>query len=158
MKRFKEFLLNEEKSYLGHRVAGVLTAMQDTQDDMPNLGSRHLNKIAEDLVDQIRKILHSSWSGKNQRYLKDLQKIAVAIKKTIEEKGDLKQLLPSATQSMQELSGKLGVKLNNLEAPEQFPGQDASQQNFQQTGPDPKSGPQSTNQMPNSQQNNEMPS
>lgn len=138
MNSFKYFLLNEEKSYLGHRVGDVLTAMQDVQEDMPNLGSRHLTKIAEDLVDQIRKILHSSWSGKNQKYLKDLQKIAVAIKKTIEDKGDLKEILPAALQSMQQLSSKLGVKVNNLDAPE-IPGQDSQPQDFQQT-PTPSQG------------------
>lgn len=118
MERFKGYLLNEEKSYLGHRVGDVLTAMQELEEDMPNLGSRHLNKLAEQLVGQIRKILHSQWTLKNQAHLRELQKIGVAIQKTIDDKGDLKEILPAATQALQQLSGKLGVKVNNMEAPE----------------------------------------
>lgn len=117
MDRFKLFLLNEERSFLGHRVGDVLTAMQDVQQDIPNLGQRHLTKLGEDLVNQIRKILHSRWSAKNYKHLKELQKIGVAIKRAIDEKGDLRELLPAATQAMQDLSTKLGVKVNNLQAP-----------------------------------------
>lgn len=141
MDKFKSFLLNEEKSYLGHRVGDVLTAMQGVQEDLPNLGSRHLTKLAEDLVNQIRKILHSRWSPKNQKHLKELQKIGVALKKTIEDRGDLKDVLPAATQAMQDLSGKLGVKVNTMDAPDLLPGQDIGQQDFQQTGTGPVQPP-----------------
>lgn len=137
MKTFKNFLLNEEASYLGHKVGDVLTAMQDVQQDMQNLGSRHLNKIAEDIVNQIRKILHGSWSAKNKKNLIELQKIGVAIMRTIDQKGDLKEMLPAVIQKMQDLSGKLGVKVNNLEAP-QMPGQDITQSDFQITGQGPQ--------------------
>lgn len=134
--RFKHYLLNEEKSYLSHRIGDVMTAMQDVQDDLPGLGARHLVKIAEDLVNQIRKILHGHWSEKNKKHLEELQKVGVAIKKTIEEKGDLKEMLPSATAYLQQLCGKLGVKMNNLDAPDITPGQDANSADFQQTQPD----------------------
>lgn len=140
MNKFRNFLLNEEASFLGHKVGDVLTAMQDIQQDMPNLGSRHLTKIAEELVNQIRKILHGTWSPKHQKDLKELQRIGVAIMKTIEERGDLKEILPAATQQMQSLSGKLGVKVNNLEAP-QMPGDDISQSDFQITGQGPEQQP-----------------
>jgi hypothetical protein len=134
--RFKYFLLNEEKSYLGHRIGDVMSAMQDVQNDLPNLGSRHLVKIGEDLVNQIRKILHGHWSAKNKKHLVELQKIAVAIMKTIDEKGDLKEILPAATAALQQISGKIGVKINNLDAPDATPGQDATGADFQQTQPD----------------------
>ena len=133
MRRFRGFLLNEEKGHLGHKVNSVLTGMQDIQTDMGNIGSRHLNRLAEEIVNQIRKILHSNWTQKNHKYLIDLQKIGVAIMKTIEEKGDLKDVLPSATQELQNLAGKLGVKVNNLEAPE-IPGKDIDQDDFEMTG------------------------
>jgi hypothetical protein len=144
MDKFKLFLINEEKSYLGGRVGDVLTAMQDVQEDLPNLGSRHLVKIGEDLVNQIRKILHGHWSPKQFKTLKELQKVAVAIKRTIDERGDLRDIIPAATQAMQGVSGKLGVKVNDLQAPEQLPGQDAAPQDFQLTGngPAPQQPPQ----------------
>lgn len=148
MQRLKTFLLNEEKSYLGHRVADVLTAVQDVQQDMGNLGSRHLTKIADDLVNQIRKILHSNWSPKQQKYLYDLQRVAVALKRTIDEKGDLRDIIPAASQALQDLSGKLGVKVNNLDAPEAVPGQDAAPQDFQLTGTGPAQPPPQPQQNP----------
>ena len=139
MKKFGYFLLNEEKSYLGHKVGDVLTSLQDLQSDMENLGSRQLTRFGEDIVNQIRKILHSRWNQKHQNKLKELQKIAVAIQKTIDDRGDLREILPSAAQALERLSGKLGVKVNDLDAPEmpESGGEDVSPQDFQATGPMP---------------------
>jgi hypothetical protein len=137
MDKFKLFLLNEDKAYLGHKVGDLLTSMQDLQDDMENVGSRHLNRLAEEVVNQIRKILHDQWEQRNHKYLKELQKIGVAIQKTIEDKGDLKEMLPSAVQALQDLSGKLGVKVNNLEAPEMETGEPINQDDFENTGDGP---------------------
>lgn len=150
--RFKVYLLNEERSFLGHRVGDVLTSMQDIQTDLGNLGSRQLTRMAEDLVNQIRKILHSNWSPKSIKHLKELQRIGVAIQKTIEEKGDLKEILPAATQSLQQLSGKLGVKVNALDAPEQMPGEDIGQEDFALTGQGPQQGAPQGQQGPPAQQ------
>jgi hypothetical protein len=66
--------------------------------------------------------------------LEELQKIAVAIQKTIDDKGDLKEILPAAVQSLQNLSGVLGVKVNDLQAPEQEDGEDVTQDDFELTG------------------------
>lgn len=137
MDKFKFFLLNEEKNYLGRKVAGVLTPMQELQGDMQNMGARHLTRVAEKLVNEIRKILHGQWEQQQQKYLRELQKIGVAIQKTIEDKGDLRDIIPAATQALQTLSGKLGVKVNNLQAPEQEMGEPVSQADFEQTGTGP---------------------
>lgn len=137
MKKFKSYILNEEQSHLGHKVGDVLTAAQDLQGDMENMGQRHLIRLAEQIVNQIRKILHSQWSLKNHAHLKELQKVAVAIQKTIDDKGDLKELLPAAVQTLQDLSGKLGVKVNDLEAPEAEGGEEVSQDDFALTGNGP---------------------
>jgi len=141
MDNFKVFLLNEEKNYLGRKVAGVLTPMQELQDDMQNMGARHLIRTAEKLVNDIRKILHGHWEQQQDKYLKELQKIAVAIQKTIEEKGDLREIIPSATQALQTLSGKLGVKVNNLQGPEMQVGEPVSQSDFEETGEGPAQPP-----------------
>jgi hypothetical protein len=141
MDKFKVFLLNEEKSYLGRKVAGVLTPMQELQTDMQNMGARHLTRMAEKMVNEIRKILHAHWDQKQQKHLKELQKIAVAIQKTIEEKGDLRDIIPAATQALQSLSGKLGVKVNNLQAPELEAGEPVSQNDFEETGDGPQQPP-----------------
>lgn len=111
---FKHFLLNEEKSYLGQRINDVLTALHDLQEDIENLGSRHINRMAESIVNQIRRVLHSNWSEKQHKSLKSLQKAGVAIMKAIEEKGDIKAVLASATQEIEELSGKLGNPVSDI--------------------------------------------
>ena len=138
MDKFKSFLINENKSYLGHRVGDVLTAVHDLTDDLENLGARHLTRLAEEIVNRIRKILHGQWEARNHKYLQELQKVAVAIQKTIDEKGDLREILPAAQQSLEDLSGKLGIKINSLQAPpERAGGEDVSQQDFQLTGQGP---------------------
>ena len=142
--QFKMFLLNEEKSFLGHKVGDVLTAVQDLQNDLGGMGARQIAKISDDIVGELRKILHGQWTPKQQKHLKDIQKIAVALKKAIEEKDDLKELIPSIAQELQNLSGKLGVKVNTLQAPEVMGGEDASQADMQLTGngPAPPQPPQ----------------
>ena len=150
---FKNFLLNEDTNYLGRKVGDVLTAAEQLQGDMENIGSRHLNRLAEKIVNQIRKILHGSWSQKQHHHLEKVQKIAVAIQKTIDERGDLKEILPSAVAELQNVSNSLGVKVNNIEAPEMAGGEDVSQQDFQLTG----DGQQQSNQE-QPDQSQQMPS
>ena len=111
---FKHFLLNEEKSYLNQRIGDILTALHDLQEDIENLGSRHINRMAESIVNQIRRVLHSNWSEKQTKSLKSLQKAGVAIMKAIEEKGDIKAMLASATKEIEELSGKLGTPVSDI--------------------------------------------
>lgn len=131
MEGFKWFLLNEDKAYFGHRIGDVLTAVQDLEQDMDGMGSRQISKVAESIVNQIRKIIHSQWPPQYAPKLKQLQKIGVALMKAIEEKDDLKQLVPAAAQQLADISGKLGVKTNNLQAPE-MPGDEGP--NGQQMG------------------------
>jgi hypothetical protein len=149
MEKFSYFILNEEKSYLGHRVSDVLTSLQDIEGDINDLGSRHLSRLAEGIVNQIRKIIHSRWNPKHNNKLKELQKIAVAIQKAVDEKGDLKQILPAAASALANLSGKLGVKVNDLKAPEQEgEAGDIDPQDFQSTGTQPSQQPDPAMQQP----------
>lgn len=137
MERFSNFLINEERSFLGNRVGGVLSSLQSLQGDIENMGSRQLARLSEEIVNQIRKILHKTWSNKHHNQLKELQKVAVAIQKTIDERGDLKQVLPAAVATLSTLSGKLGVKVNNLNAPETQDDSDLSPEDFESTGEQP---------------------
>lgn len=139
MGRFKEYLLTEERNFLGKRVGDVLSAMQDLGSDMENMGIRHISRVAEEIVNRMRKILHGDWTPKQRPFLIQLQKIAVAIQKTIEDKGDIKQILQAASQELEGLSGKIGTPVNKLKAPEQSPGEEPQ---MQLTGPDPAQGPQ----------------
>ena len=134
---FKTFLLNEDKAYLGHKVSDVLTAVHDLQDDMENMGARQTIRLADDIVNRIRKVLHGQWSVKQQKHLETLQKAAVALKKTIEDKGDIKEMIPNVAQELEGLSTKLGVKSNDaLDQAAELGGEDASQADMEITPPD----------------------
>lgn len=111
---FSEFLINEEKSHLGHRISDVLTGMHNLQNDMENMGSRHLARFTDQIVDEIRKIIHGTWDEKQKKNLRKLQRVAVALKKAIEDRDDLKEIIPSASQELQDVLQKLGVKTNAL--------------------------------------------
>jgi len=152
MKSFKFFLLNEGSAYLGHRVGDVLTSAHDLQDDIDNLGARQVARMADLIVNQIRKILHSQWQSNQREYLKDLQAVAVLIKKAIDDKNrqgstyDLKETIKIAIQKLEDISGKLGGTVNKLQAPPANAGEEISQQDFELTGNGPT--PPQTQQQP----------
>lgn len=116
--KFKEFFVLEQKQYLGQKVGDILSATQELKDDSKNMGSRDLSRFSEKIVNQIRKILHSYWSKENQKYLKDLQKIGVAIMKAVKEKGDLQQTISGASSSLEELISKIGTPINKIASPD----------------------------------------
>jgi len=124
--RFKEFVLFEQKQYLGQKIGDILTAAQGLKDESKNMGSRDLSRFSERIVNQIRRVLHSYWAKENQRYLKDLQKIGVAIMKSIKEKGDLEQTISGATKALEDLSSKIGTPINNIAAPDKSSEKEAS--------------------------------
>ena len=147
--RFQEYLINEEKSHLGHRVGDVLTGVQELQKDMEGMGSRHLARLTDQLVDELRKIIHGSWTDQQNKYLKPIQRVAVALKKALEERDDLKEILPVVAQELQGVVGKLGVRINDLKAPEEQggDGEEIKQSDFEDTPPDqPQQQPQQPQQ------------
>lgn len=135
---FKQFLLNESKAFFGQRVGDILSAVQDLETDMDDMGTRQVVKLSQNIVNQIRRILHSSWPDERSKDLKDLQKIAVALMKTIDEKGDVRSVLSSVGRELEKISGKLGVKINNMGPEEE--GNPVDQQDFE-TSPQPEPMP-----------------
>ena len=120
MNGFKDYLINEEKSHLGKRVNNILPAAQELQGDIENLGSRKVNKFADELVDQVRSIIRDQWTPRQKKHLENLVKIGVALKKSIEEKDveyDVKEIFPSVVQELESIATKLGVKVNALTGP-----------------------------------------
>jgi len=114
---FKEFLLTEQRAYLGQKVGDILTALHDLRDDAKSMGSRNLIKYSEKVVNQIRRILHQHWPREENKHLKVLQKVGVGIMKAIEEKDDLAGVVSSAAQELEELSSRLGVPIHQLGTP-----------------------------------------
>jgi len=113
--RFKTFLLNENKVHLGQRMGDILNSIHDLEENGESMGNRQLMKSAETIVNQIRRILHTHWAQNELKYLEILQKIGVAIMKSIEEKsGDLIAIISSAGQEVEKTLSELGVPQNNL--------------------------------------------
>ena len=85
--QFREFLLNEDSNYLSEKIGEILSILHATQEDKDGLGSRDITKDAEKVINQIKPILNISKGPKGVK--QSLQKVAVAISKSMEEeKGD----------------------------------------------------------------------
>ena len=119
--KFKEFLLIEQRQFLAHKTADILSAVHELLAGGKQIGARQLVKHSESVVNHIRKVLHSSWPKSDQKYLKELQKCGVALMKTIEEKGDLQQTLNGVRSELEKLSGKIGEPVNSLATPSKEP-------------------------------------
>jgi hypothetical protein len=139
--KFKNFLLNEDRAYLGEKIGDILTSIHDLDEEGKTMGMRQQIRFCTKIVSLIRRILHSNWPQTEQKHLKTLQKIGVAIMKGIEEKQDLRELMPSIRQELEQLSSNLGVPVNNMspdaqEGPSQVP-----EQNNQSAQPSPETPP-----------------
>ena len=116
-KEFRMFLMTEEKVYLGERIGDVLAALQQLKSDGPSIGKRHLIRIITGIVRQIRRILHSNWNYEEDRYLKELQKVGVALMKALDDNEDLVQVISNCVSAVEKLSGTIDTPINNLAAP-----------------------------------------
>lgn len=112
--QFRSFLLHESKHYLGQRSGDLLNALQNLQDDADGLGNRALLRSCRGIVNQIRRILHGRWEEEDKKYLKELQKIGVAIMKAVDENGDLQEVISSSVTELETLLDKLQVPINSL--------------------------------------------
>ena len=112
--KFKDFLVNENHSYLGEKIGSILTAVHDLDDEGKTMGMRQMMRFCEKIVALIRRILHSNWPRTETKNLKTLQKIGVAIMKGIEEKQDLRELMPSIRQELEQLSQRIGTPINDV--------------------------------------------
>ncbi len=115
--QFKMFLITEERVYLGTKVGDILTALQQLRDDAGNMGKRHLMRLMKNIGKQIRRILHGSWTFEEESFLKELQKVGVAMMKGLDDNEDLPELVASCAAAVEKLSGQLDEPTNNLGAP-----------------------------------------
>ncbi len=162
---FKNYLLTEQRDYFASRVADILTAVHELVSAGKQVGARQLLRHTEGVVNQIRKILHTTWPRTNFKHLRKLQKCGVALMKTIDEKGDLRETLNSVRHELEQLSGKLGQPINDLgvgekeekkekKQPQQMPQPDMQQQQPEQMPPEQ---PGMSGIMPDMQQQPQMP-
>jgi hypothetical protein len=132
---FREYLLNESDDFLAQKVGDILTAVQELVDGGKQVGARQLVRNTEVVVAQIRKILHNSWPRAQQKHLRRLQKVGVALMKTIDEKGDLPEVLTSAQSELEKVSERIGKPVHHLGTPEEAEsGQEKPEQSPQAPG------------------------
>lgn len=112
--KFKSFLINENKAYFAQRSGDILNAIQDLNQNSDGMGLRQLMSNAHTVVNQIRRMLHTHWSDSDMDDLKVLQKCGVAIMKTIEEKGDLRAILSTCQQQIEEILGDKESPINDI--------------------------------------------
>lgn len=134
---FKKFLLNEQHDYLSQKIGDVLTGVHELIQGGKQVGARQLVRHSEGIVNQIRKILHTSWPRTEYKFLRGLQKCGVALAKTIEEKGDLRETLNSVRSEIEQMSHKLGEPINTLGSPKKSKPSVEEPKNDQQEVPIP---------------------
>jgi len=112
--RFKHFLLQEESAYLAQKVGDILTALHELRDDAQNMGARDLTQYSQQIVNQIRRVLHSSWPKEDKVHLVTLQKTAVALMMAIDKKSDLPGTIQAVSTTIEKLVEDLGVPISKL--------------------------------------------
>lgn len=118
---FKKFILNENKAYLGEKIGDILSALHNLKEASPNLGTKQIVSMANTIVNQIRRILHSDWAG-DKKSLMTLRKIGTNIAISTDKKQqDLLETIEAATQEMEKLSADLGVPVNSIATPPEAP-------------------------------------
>jgi len=114
MINFKEFILNENTVYLAGRIGDILNALQDLIDNLDNIGSRDINRAADNIVKEIRKIIRSKVPNDQVKHLETLQKCGYNIKKSIEEENKLENVLQSCVSEIEKILNDLEVTVNKI--------------------------------------------
>lgn len=112
---FKDFLC-ENKNYLAQQIGTVLSATQDLEQNT-QMSNRDYLKHSAKIRDQIRQLIRNRWQDSEIKFVKMLQKPACALAKTIDNKENLKELIPEVSKSLAEIIEKMGVPINNLTPP-----------------------------------------
>lgn len=159
---FNLFLLHENKVYLGQRIGDILSAIQDLDQNKGGMGARQLVANSDRIVGQIRKILHGTWSKKEEKWLKQLQKAGVALAKAIDEKDDLEAILATVSTEIQDVMTKMKVPINSLGSQEDESDKSKSDDNEAQLADtqskeNPKPPQPKQNQQPPSQNDAQQP-
>ena len=101
-------------SYLAQKVGDILTALHELRDDAQNMGARDLTQYSQQIVNQIRRLLHSSWPKEDRLHLVTLQKAAVALMVAIDKKSDLPGTIQAVSTVVEKLVEDLGVPISKL--------------------------------------------
>ncbi len=111
---FKSFLLNENKVYLAQEIGDVLNSVQDLNDEVEKIGTRNLVRFSQIIVNKCRGILQGHWGDENKKWLKKLQRCAVALAKAIDENDNTEEVLKSIQNEIEGMLKKMGVPFNTI--------------------------------------------
>lgn len=118
---FKTYVLNENKVYLAKEIGDVLNSAQELSDEVNKIGTRNLVRYGQIIVNKARGILQGHWGNENRKFLKSLQKCAVALAKSIDENDNMEEVLKSTIDALQNVINKMGVPVNAFEITEKPP-------------------------------------
>lgn len=115
MSKFKNYLITEQTNLLNDRLSPLINTMDSLKNDVAQLGNRQIIKSLTNIANEIRKILNDDWPNSTLPTLKFLQKIALFILKSIDEKSDdLKSVVDIVSQNFYSIADKSKIQLNNL--------------------------------------------
>ena len=114
---FKNYLILENEQFLAVQINNVLEDLQNLQDEIESIGTRNLVRTATIIANNIRNIIKSPWEISDKKALFSLQKCGVAVLKSIEEKSDLKELIPELVNEIQTALGYLKEPVNKIASP-----------------------------------------
>jgi hypothetical protein len=118
---FKNYLIVENDQFLAVQVNNVLEDLQNLLDEIENIGTRNLVKTSNVIANNIRNIVKSHWEVSNEKPLLSLQKCGVAILKSIEEKSDLKELIPELVKEIENSLAQMKQPVNKIASPSAKP-------------------------------------
>jgi hypothetical protein len=113
---FRSFLLLEQEDFLAQKVGDVLAALQSLSDDSGQMGNRQIIKIADNIVQEMRKILESRWSKEEEPHLRSIQKAAVAMAKAIDTNVKMVNIIAGAKSELEKVQKNIGAPLHDLGA------------------------------------------
>lgn len=115
--QFREYLLNEDSAYLNQKIGDILSILHATEEDKDGLGSRDISKDAQKVINQIKPILNAPKSPKDVK--KALQKVAVALSKTMEDSNgdELLDIMSKSSKIIQNLLSDIGAPIQDLGTP-----------------------------------------
>jgi hypothetical protein len=113
--KFKEYLINENKSLLSQRIGDILSAVQTLMEDPKNIDKR--NKT-ENIVNQIRRIIHTKWPSNQKNNILSLRKCAanmmMAVDPKKQDRPELDEVLKACSDSLEEIIKNLETPVNNI--------------------------------------------
>ena len=115
---FREFVLNENKVYLAKEIGDVLNSSQELSDEVNKIGTRNLVRYGQIIVNKSRGILQGHWGNENRKFLKTLQKCAVALAKSIDENDNIEEVLKSTIEALKKVINKMGIPINAFQITE----------------------------------------